>query len=235
MLYRVKFTKEGPLKYTGHLDVMRFFQRVIRRAELPVAYSEGYSPHQILSFAFPLSVGFTSEAEYFDVEMTDRVEEEEILRLLNENSVPFIRILQVRELPEKAKNCMSIVFASAYEVTFRDNVPLPPDYASKWAEFFERDSILLQKPKKKGGGFLEIDLKDYVYARSVPEGKQRTIAFTVNSSSSGNIRPGFVAESFLSYLCIEIPEHAYLVHRTEIYENAGTDDKIILKPLLTGE
>ena len=65
MKVRIKFTKEGPMKFVGHLDTMRYFQKAIRRAELPIAFSGGYSPHMIMSFAAPLGVGITSDGEYF--------------------------------------------------------------------------------------------------------------------------------------------------------------------------
>ena len=64
MKVRIKFTKEGPMKFVGHLDTMRYFQKAIRRAELPIAFSGGYSPHMIMSFAAPLGVGVTSTGEY---------------------------------------------------------------------------------------------------------------------------------------------------------------------------
>ena len=57
MKVRIKFSKEGPVKFVGHLDTMRYFQKAIRRANLPVAFSGGYSPHMIMSFAQPLGVG----------------------------------------------------------------------------------------------------------------------------------------------------------------------------------
>ena len=63
MKVRVKFEKTGPMKYIGHLDMMRFFQKAIRRAGIDVAYSEGFSPHMIMSFAYPLGVGMTSSGE----------------------------------------------------------------------------------------------------------------------------------------------------------------------------
>ena len=56
MKVRIKFTKEGPMKFVGHLDTMRYFQKAIRRAELPIAFSGGYSPHMIMSFAAPLEL-----------------------------------------------------------------------------------------------------------------------------------------------------------------------------------
>lgn len=68
MKTRMRFVKCGSMKFIGHLDCMRFFQKAIRRAKLDVAYSKGYSPHQLMSFASPLGVGATSDGEYIDVE-----------------------------------------------------------------------------------------------------------------------------------------------------------------------
>ncbi len=59
------------MKFIGHLDIMRYFQKSIRRANIPIAFSGGFSPHMIMSFAAPLGVGVTSSGEYFDMELTD--------------------------------------------------------------------------------------------------------------------------------------------------------------------
>ena len=72
MRVRVKFSKSGAMKFIGHLDVMRYFQKAMRRAEIDIAYSEGMSPHMIMSFAQPLGVGLTSDGEYMDVEVRTR-------------------------------------------------------------------------------------------------------------------------------------------------------------------
>ena len=82
MKVRIKFSKEGPIKFVGHLDTMRYFQKAIRRANLPVAFSGGYSPHMIMSFAAPLGVGTESLGEYFDLELTETVPTDEITRRL---------------------------------------------------------------------------------------------------------------------------------------------------------
>ena len=66
---RIKFCKYGSMKYIGHLDIMRYFQKAIRRSGLPIKYSEGFNPHQIMSFAAPLGVGITSDGEYMDIEL----------------------------------------------------------------------------------------------------------------------------------------------------------------------
>ena len=69
MNLRVKFRKLGSVRFIGHLDVMRFFQKAIRRAGIDVAYTTGFSPHQIMTFAAPLGVGLESNGEYMDIEV----------------------------------------------------------------------------------------------------------------------------------------------------------------------
>ena len=66
---RIRFSKQGPIKFVGHLDMVRYFQKVMRRANVDIVYSQGFSPHQKMSFASPLSVGVTSQGEYFDIEV----------------------------------------------------------------------------------------------------------------------------------------------------------------------
>ena len=62
MKIRIKFRKTGNMKFIGHLDVMRYFQKAIRRADVEICYSGGFSPHQIMSFAAPLGVGIVQAA-----------------------------------------------------------------------------------------------------------------------------------------------------------------------------
>ena len=83
MNVRVKFAKYGAVKFIGHLDVMRYFQKANRRAELNIVYSQGFNPHQIMSFAAPLGVGLTSDGEYVDLELHEMDTPEEMIARLN--------------------------------------------------------------------------------------------------------------------------------------------------------
>ena len=83
MKIRIKFRKYGTMKFIGHLDVMRYFQKAIRRAEVNIRYSEGFSPHQIMSFAAPLGVGITSKGEYVDIEVLDTENSKKMVDRLN--------------------------------------------------------------------------------------------------------------------------------------------------------
>ena len=104
MKARIKFRKYGALRFIGHLDVMRFFQKVMRRADIPIAFTTGYSPHMIMSFANPLGIGLTSDGEYFDIELREAVNSRDAVRRMNEACV-------FRRYPSTC--AMRISFASA--------------------------------------------------------------------------------------------------------------------------
>ena len=99
MKIRVKFRKFGPIRYIGHLDVMRYFQKAIRRAEIDVAYTAGFSPHQIMSFAAPLGVGLESNGEYMDIECNSVTTSQDMIERLNRVGAPGIEVTGVKMLP----------------------------------------------------------------------------------------------------------------------------------------
>ena len=149
MKVRVKFKKHGPVRFIGHLDVMRFFQKAIRRAELDIAYTSGYSPHQIMSFAAPLGVGLESNGEYMDIELHSVTTGEDMVARLNAASVPGIEIISMKELPEGAGNAMASVAAASYTIRFRNGRAPKFDYTGHIDEFLNQDQILITKETKK--------------------------------------------------------------------------------------
>ena len=118
MKIRIRFGKQGALKFIGHLDMMRYFQKALRRAEVDMKYSEGFNPHMIMSFAAPLGVGITSEGEYFDIEVLSTQDSKTALKKLNDAMVEGVQVLSYRKLPDTAKTAMSIVAAADYELSF---------------------------------------------------------------------------------------------------------------------
>ena len=119
MKVRIKFAKHGVMKFIGHLDTMRFFQKAIRRAGVDVKYSEGFSPHQIMSFAAPLGVGMESYGEYMDIEVLSMPSAEQMKHDLNQVMVEGVEILSVTPLPDQAKNAMASVAAAGYFIQIR--------------------------------------------------------------------------------------------------------------------
>ena len=213
MKLRIKFKKYGPVRFIGHLDVMRFFQKANRRAELDVAYTGGFSPHQIMSFAAPLGVGLTSNGEYMDLEVHSLVSCEDVKERLNAVSVPGIEIVSVKVLPDKAGNAMASVAAAAYTVHFREG--RGPEFALAPAveTFLAKDEILITKETKKGSR--EINLKEGIYEMRVVEGDG--LYLLVDASSAGNIKPIQVVEALFADNGATLMENALLICREETY------------------
>ena len=118
MKARIKFRKYGSLRFIGHLDVMRFFQKVMRRADIPIAFSGGYSPHMIMSFANPLGIGLTSDGEYFDIELTEAVNSADAVRRMNEAcQIEGVEIVSIRRIAEEKKMTGMTILAGADYLT----------------------------------------------------------------------------------------------------------------------
>ena len=118
---------------------------------------------------------------------------------------------------------MASVEAASYYVTIRDSVVLPDGFMKKLLAFYEQDNIPVVKETKRG--HKEINLKESIYELSVvscalgkadEEAKER-IYMKLNASSGGNIKPGFVLESFCNSISYELPPFGYTVHRIETY------------------
>lgn len=227
MKVRIKFSKYGPVKFIGHLDVMRYFQKAIRRAEIDIAYSEGFSPHQIMSFAAPLSVGHTSEGEYFDIEVNTFTSEKDLKERLQAVMVEGIDIIKVQLLPEGEGNAMASVEAASYLVTFREGTDLPVNWQDKLKVFYMQPSIPVVKKTKKGEK--EINLKDSIYELEI---REHGIYMLLDASSGGNIKPAFVLDCFFDTLNYKLPEFSLMVHRIETCKNIGTKEEKRLVPLI---
>ena len=100
MKARIKFSKTGSMRFIGHLDVLRYFQKAFRRAQIPVSYSQGFSPHQILSFTSPLGIGLTSDAEYLDMELEECPHPEEMVAWMNTAMNDEIDSLRAQQQPK---------------------------------------------------------------------------------------------------------------------------------------
>ena len=201
MKLRLAFEKTGEMKYIGHLDLLRFFQKVFRRSGVDMRYSEGYSPHMLLSFAMPLSVGMESVGEILDLEVNS-LPGEELCLLLNRNSVQGIRIREAVKLPDNAKNAMSLVSAADYRIRRKSGQEEP------WQDlirtfFDEAEELLVTKKTKKSETVL--NMKDLVYSFCEDRGE---LALRISSGSEKNVKPELFLTAFferagISYLPAE--------------------------------
>ena len=222
MKIRVKFTKEGDLKFIGHLDVMRFFQKVLRRAGVAICYSAGFSPHQIMSFSAPLSLGLTSEGEYMDIEVSESGPSEEMVAKLNAETVEGIRVLSWRLLPDGADNAMAGFAAADYTVKFRPRYE--PDDLAQFRKEFEafcaQDEILVEKQTKKS--VKQINIRPLIYRLEIGDDE---VFMQVASGSANHLKPEMVFKAFYDSKGQELSPFALLIHRLEMYTDLGDENE----------
>lgn len=220
MKIRIKFTKQGPVKFIGHLDIMRYFQKVMRRAQVDIRYSEGFSPHQIMSFAAPLGVGLTSNGEYMDIEVLSTKDSKTMIEQMNQVMVEGTRVLSYRRLEDSSKNAMSIVAAADYQLTFRKNyMPQDPEgFFREFLDFCRRPQIMVTKETKKGRR--ELDLKPLIYQ---VERRGESVFLQVSTGSLNNIKPELVMEAFYRSRGEEYPPFAMMIEREEVYADLGEE------------
>lgn len=214
MKVRIKYTKSGHLKFIGHLDVMRYFQKAVKRAGLDIAYSQGYSPHQLMSFAAPLALGVTSDGEYFDAEFQSLVSSDEFVRRFNQEMVEGMAVNDVVLLPDNAKNSMSIVAASDYQITLLETIPNEEKQKiiAQTSELLKKDKIeVLRKTKKNEK--VE-DIKKGIYKLSMDGEK---IYMLLATGSEYNLKPELVVKAICEEIGYEYNPFDYQIHRIETY------------------
>lgn len=220
MKIRIKFSKYGVMKYVGHLDMMRFFQKAMRRAFIPIAYSEGFSPHQIMSFAAPLGVGMESQGEYMDIEVTSMEGMEGAIKRLQETMVEGIEIQGLKKLPESEKSAMSQVKRAAYWIgqregtaVFQENFFSQKNLDEKLKEFYMYPGeIIVTKQTKRSEKI--IDIKPMIYKMEV---LKEGIYMEVAAGSTENIKPTMVLKEFCSFHHIPYEEKNIQIIRIDLY------------------
>lgn len=243
MKLRIKFKKYGPVRFIGHLDVMRFFQKAIRRAGIDVTYTAGFSPHQVMSFAAPLGVGLLSNGEYMDIQVNSLPAPRDgltscqvLVEQLNAAGVKGLDAVSARVLPDSAGNAMASVAAASYTVRFREGRE-PETFCADVSggdshcgvndtlinaaleNFLKKDEIMITKETKKG--IRQINLRPGIY-----ELLWRDNAFfmLVDASSAGNIKPIQVITALLEENGETLKENALLITREDVFTKIENPD-----------
>ena len=212
MKIRVRFSKQEQMKFIGHLDMVRYFQKVMRRGEIDVAYSEGFSPHQKMSFAAPLSVGVLSKGEYFDMEVNSTLSTKEAIERINEQNVEGVKVLSYKLLPDNAKNAMAVMSATDYFVytdIFTDD-----DITG----FINQDSINVIKKTKKSEK--EVDIKPLIYSIKKED---NGIFIKLAQGSAQNLKPELVVTALENFT--QKSDTSYIYERLDMY--CTEDGKLI--------
>jgi radical SAM-linked protein len=159
-----RFTKGEPLRFVGHLDLMRVLERAMRRSRFPVNFSQGFNPRPRMSFASALTLGATSDGELCQLDLAEDLDAEAVERAFTElrrQLPPGMAIMEVWSIPNEKKNPYIQVRAAAYELTFTGE-----GAADRVSEFFESGPGIPQalewslNDSSRGEGEARIDAVD---------------------------------------------------------------------------
>ncbi|MCR5404836.1 MAG: TIGR03936 family radical SAM-associated protein [Butyrivibrio sp.] len=229
---RLKFSKNGPIKFIGHLDVMRYFQKAIRRADLDIKYSEGFSPHQLLSFAQPLGVGATSDGEYLDMVLNSFVSASDVMDRLNAVMNEGISILAVKELSDNEEKAMTVSFAARYMIRFRESLKPDFDWISAMTEYLSEERLLAVKKTKSGEK--EIDMKPMIYEFSFDR-ESESVNLLLAMGSLTTLKPALLFEYFFKSLGRQFSPVMLDIHRLDIYRSGQDEKGLYAEPFITDD
>lgn len=211
MKVRIKFTKEASVKYLGHLDIMRFFQRCFNRAGVKMIYSEGFNPHQKMSFAMPLGLGIESKGEYLDCEIADGQDLQEVQEKMNRVSGDGFHILCVRELTENACKVMAAVRYASYQIFF-DPAISEETIEHSVSELKKKDSYLVHKKTKKKEQ--DVDILPQIIALSYADSK---LSLTLRAGGDQNVKAETVANVLFDLMGIDYHREKITIMRLDLF------------------
>lgn len=210
---RLALSKGEEMRFLSHLDYAQAVERMIRRAEIKMAFSEGFNPHMKISFSSALALGITAEVEYLDMDIVEDATVESIMERLNRVAPPGLTVMAGREMPDKVKKLMAICNYAVYEVSG----PVTGDV--NWDELFksfnEAPEIEYEKvtPKKTR----TIDVKHFVKEpiTACLDGNRVTLTMGIGIYPEGTMKPGDVWQLGREKFGWPVTD-GYSIHRHEI-------------------
>ncbi len=218
MRIRAAFAKQDAAKFIGHLDLTKVFERAMRRAELPMAFSEGFNPHPKMSFGSALALGATSVREYVDIDLAEEMPPQEFGTRLTEQLPPGIALLEVKEIPMYTKALMAVLNCTCYQIKVPLLLPLTQ---AKFTEVLQRfvgqDSIpYVRYAKNKGRQ--DKDLKPYLRKLSGQVSAEwLELELEVVLGNQGSVKPVEVVAVLREFGDLPLDVDGIRVHRNGIF------------------
>lgn len=201
---RIKFSKQGALRFIGHLDLQSLFERALSRTGLPLRYSQGFSPKIRLNIASALPLGFVSKSEYLDFWLNCPVDLNEIRELFQAALPKDLQILSIEEVENKRPSLQASVRSSVFEIT----IPLSytqEELERKFNALISKEKILFERRKKV------IDIKPMIeFHRFERSAESTLLTLQMSSSDQVNGRPDEVLQ------LLDVDPADVIVERTQL-------------------
>ena len=213
--YIIRFAKEGYMKYTSHLDMLRLFQRAFKRCDITMAHSQGFNPHPKMGFAQPLSLGYTAADEILEFETVEDFLPVDIKNAVSEIMPQGLIIKACSRLTDNVKSLAAIVDEAEYTVVFPVKAN-SADYAKILSDYLAQNSIKAYKRQKKTKKMVEVDIRSKIRNIQQVEGENLTLKLVLDCGSTSNLSPEQVISSFMEFANLGLEKYDVEVERTKI-------------------
>lgn len=215
--YVIKFSKEGYICYISHLDMLRLFKRAMKKAEIPLVYSQGFNPHPKLGFAQPLSLGYSSIAEYLEFETTEEYPAEKILKKMKAQMPVGINLFFCKQLPQDSKNLAAMTEAAEYLVGIPMHRAATQTADEMCEAFLAQKSIMVPKRQKKTKKFADTEIRDKIqFLQFILENDNLIMTTILDSGSSSNLSPELLILAIQRFFELDTDRTEINVMRTKI-------------------
>lgn len=214
--YAIKFSKDGYVKYTSHLDLLRMFKRAFKKTGLGLKYSQGYNPHPKMGFAQPLSLGYSSRCEFIEFETEMPHTTGEIMEKMRGEMPDGIKLLSCFELDEKIKSLASDAEAAEYKIW------IPTEHTEEvlksfLATYLNKKEITALKRQKKTKKMEPVNIRHMIRELEISKvGEFAMIKALLDCGSKSNCSPELVISSFCSHCDIDTPRYEMEVERINL-------------------
>ncbi|MCI9596354.1 MAG: DUF2344 domain-containing protein [Firmicutes bacterium] len=217
--YAIKFSKEGYICYTSHLDLLRLFKRAFKKAGIRLSYSQGFNPHPKMGFAQPLSLGYVSVGEYLEFETDKAYDPGELKDLISAQMPEGIRIFSCESMGGQKRSLASRNHAAEYII----GMPMGRELGREEVEtlccdFLAQESILVLKKQKKSGKTKEVDIRGKIQSLNfLAAGENLLITGLLDSGSQSNLSPELLIAAIATFLGVSLDRSEVGVMRTKLF------------------
>jgi len=231
MTIRSRFHKKGDMVFISHLDLVRVFERAIRRANIPVGYTQGFNPRPMMSFATALSLGVASDGEYMDIQLSEELDADSFTDRLNNVLPEGLKVIKSLVISNKGQSLMSIIASSTYLVKLKMNDILSKEYIEEYIkEFLDSDSIIEMKEKKdkkkksygkkKKPEFQEINIRPLIKDITLFSIDNLNVILKMHlaTGSQGNIKPEVVIRKLYEFKDLPLEIEEIRIQRLDLFK-----------------
>ncbi len=205
---RITFGKAGPLKYTSSLDVAKIWERLLRRAELPLLYTQGFNTRPRIQLAMPLPLGISSECEILDISLRERIDfvERDLTEQLLAVSPQGLTIEAIDEVDVRASALHSRVESAEYRIRFADGISRDA-LRQKIEGIMSRETIIVERKRKRKRSVM--DVRPLIVALHIDEDEDLIAHLSVGDR--GNMRPDHLIE------LLGLDDRHHSIHRFKLH------------------